>query len=231
MPFDNARHAPRRQTDRYATPPRSLRRTPAQPGFTLVEVMVTLTVLSIVAALAVPGILLMAPGMALKTAARDLYSRLQEAKVQAIKQNSKVSVRFHAARSYYFIDTNGDGDYTPAATDTFSDANGDGAYNRGEPYTDADGNGIYSGEIAINFKDYGYGIDLGTGNATKNWDGDPCNQTGVITFNSRGTSGTGTIFLENRNQDISYAVTVITAGSIRARKYSGASPFNKKYWN
>jgi len=223
--------APQRFTNRHDTAPGSAPLTPVSHGFTLVEVMVTLTVLSIVAALAVPGILLMAPGMALKTAARDLYSRLQEAKMLAIKQNSRVSVRFHAAQSYYYIDANGDGAYTLAATDTFTDANGDGAYSRGEPFNDMDGNGVYSGEIAINFKDYGYGIDLGTGNATKNWEGDPCNRAEVITFNSRGTSGTGTIYLENRNQDISYAVTVITAGSIRARKYSGATPFNKKYWN
>lgn len=225
------RMAPQRFANRHGAAPGPAPQTLARRGFTLVEVMVTLAVLAVAASLAVPGILLMAPGMALKTAARDLYSRLQEAKMLAIKQNSRISVRIHAARSYYYIDANGDAAYTPAATDIFTDANGDGAYNRGEPYNDVDGNGVYSGEIAINFTDYGYGIGLGTGNATQNWEGDPCIQAGAITFNSRGTSGTGTIFLENRNQDVSYAVTVITAGSIRARKYNGAIPFNKKYWN
>lgn len=200
-------------------------------GFTLVEIMITLGLLAMVAALVSPSIMLMAPNMALKKAARDLYSKMQEAKMQAIKDNRKVTLRIDQARSYYYIDADFSGSYTLSATDTFTDANGDNAYNRGEIFNDVDGNNTYSGEVAINFRDYGYGIDLGTGNATNNWNGGPCNQAEVITFNSRGTSGTGTIFLENRNKDISHAVTVITAGSIRARQYSGAGPFNKKYWH
>lgn len=193
--------------------------------------MVTVAVLGVAAGLAAPGILQMAPNMALKSAARDLYSRLYETKMLAIKNNSRISVRFNSARSFYYIDSDGNGAYTPSATDTFTDGNGDGAYNPGETYNDVDGNKVYSGETAVNFKDYGYGIDLGSGKAEKNWNGDTCNQAGIITFNSRGTSGTGTVYLENRNRDISYAVTVISAGAIKARKYSGATPFDKKYWN
>lgn len=200
-------------------------------GFSLLEIMITLVVLAIAAGLASPAFLQMAPSMALKSAARDLYSRLYEAKMLAIKNNSRISVRFPSGKSFYYIDSDGSGSYTPSATDTFTDANGDGAYNPGEPYRDVDGNTVYSGETAINFKDYGYGIDLGSGNALKNWNGDPCAQAGAITFNSRGTSGTGTVYLENRNRDISFAVTVISAGAIKARRYSGATPFDRKYWN
>jgi prepilin-type N-terminal cleavage/methylation domain-containing protein len=202
-----------------------------QAGFSLVEIMITLVVLAIGAGLASPALLAMAPNMALKTAARDLYSRLYEAKMLAIKNNRRISVRFDAANSFYYIDVDGSGSYTPSATDTFTDANGDGAYNPGEAYRDIDGNTVYSGETAVNFKDYGYGIDLGSGNALKNWNGDACAQAGVITFNSRGTSGTGTVYLENRDRDVSFAVTVISAGAIKARKYSGATPFDLKYWN
>lgn len=203
----------------------------AQRGLTLVEIMITLGILSLTATLATPAILLLAPNMALKTAARDLYSKMQETKMLAVKQNGKISLRIDTAQSYYYIDTDGSGGYTAAATDTFTDKNGDGAYNLNEPFHDVDGNGAYSGEVAVSFTDYGYGIRLGKGNASRNWDGDPCTQAGVITFNSRGTSGSGSVYLENKNQDIAYAVTVITAGSIRTRKYSGATPFNKKYWN
>jgi prepilin-type N-terminal cleavage/methylation domain-containing protein len=200
-------------------------------GFSLLEIMVTLAVLAIAAGLAAPSLLRMAPNMALKSATRDLYSRLYEAKMLAIKKNSRISVRFNSAHSFYYIDSDGNGSYTPSATDTFTDANGDGAYNPGEPYRDVDGNRVFSGETAINFKDYGYGINLGCGNAMKNWNGDTCNQTAAITFNSRGTSGTGTVYLENRNKDISFAVTVISAGAIKARRYSGATPFDLKYWD
>jgi prepilin-type N-terminal cleavage/methylation domain-containing protein len=197
-------------------------------GFTLVELMVTLTVIAIVAALAAPSLIMLAPDMALRSAARDLYAKLHEAKMRAIKESSRISIRFNGA--YYYIDADGDNAYTPSAVDTFTDTNGDGVYNPGEPFADVDGNKVYSGEIAINFTDYGYGVDRGTGNAIANWNNDPCTQAGVITFNSRGTSGSGTIYLENRNRDISYAVTVVSAGSIRIRKYSGATPFNRNFW-
>lgn len=197
-------------------------------GFSLIEIMVTLVVIAIAAAIATPSLMAMAPNMALKSAARDLYSKFQEAKMLAIKENNQVRVQ--RIGTIYFIDKDSDGAYTPSAVDTFTDVNGDGAYNIGELYNDLNGDGEYSGEIAINFNDYGYGIQLGPGNATANWAGDPCAQIGALTFNSRGSSNTGTIYLENQNKDVSYAVVVRTAGSIKTLKYSGASPFNKKYW-
>ena len=182
-----------------------------------------------IAALAAPSLTMMAPNMALKTAARDLYSKMQEARMQAIKQNESISVR--VGNSFYYTDSDDSDSYTPSAIDTFTDSNGDGAYNLGEPFNDVDGTNAYSGEIAINFNDYGHGIDLGTGNAAKNWNNNLCSQAAEITFNSRGTSNSGSVFLENRNQDISYAVSVRTSGSIKTRKYSGATPFHAKYWN
>jgi len=200
-------------------------------GFSMLEVMVTLAVIAITATIAAPSIMDMAPSMALKSAARDLYAKLQEAKMRAIKENKSVSVRFNGA--YYFIDLDGDGAWTaaPGGTDTFTDANGDGVYTTGEQYNDVDGNGVYSGEIAINFTDYGYGINRGTGKATANWSGNPCLQAGVITFNPQGSSNSGSIYLENRNGDVSYAVAVRTAGSMVTRRYTGATPFNMDYWN
>lgn len=197
-------------------------------GFTLVELMVTLAVIAIVAALAAPSLMMMTPDMALRSAARDLYSKLYEAKIRAIKENKRISMRFNG--SYYYIDLDGNTSYRPSVIDTFTDTNGDDVYNPGEPFTDVDGNKVYSGETAINFTDYGYGVDRGTSNATANWNGDPCAQAGVITFNSRGTSNSGSIYLENLNRDVSFAVTVVSAGSIRIRKYSGATPFNRNFW-
>jgi type IV fimbrial biogenesis protein FimT len=197
-------------------------------AFTLTEVMVTLAVVGAVAAIAAPGVLMMAPNMALKSAARDLYSNLQKARILAIKENQSISVRFSG--TYYYIDRNRDGAYTASTVDTFTDVNGDGAYTRGEPYVDVDGNGAYSGETAINFTDYGYGVKKGTGTAAKNWSGNTCTQRAFITFNSRGTSNSGTIYLDNKNNDICYAVTARSSGSIKTRRYSGATPFNRRYW-
>lgn len=191
--------------------------------------MTTLAVLAFAGALAAPTLLLMAPNMALKRAARDVYSHLHKAKMQAIRNNKSITVRFSG--QYYYIDTDGDGACTLSSVDSFTDSNGDGVYSAGEPYRDLDGNGTYSGEIATSFSRYGYDVKRGTGNATANWSGNSCVQAAAITFNSRGTSNSGSVFLANKNNDLCYAVTVRTSGSLRIRKYSGATPFDKKYWD
>lgn len=203
------------------------------PGFTLVEIMVTLVVMAIAAALAAPSLLAMAPNMALKAAARDLYSKLQEAKMLAIKENNPVTVRFTG--SYYYLDIDRSGNYS--TVDTFTDENGDGVYNTGEPFNDVDGNGAFTGDIAINFSDYGYGIQRGTGNASKNWAGNDFVNPPVsdITFNPRGSSSSRSVYLDNandpRSDGVCYGISVRSAGSIKTWKYSGATPFHKKYWN
>lgn len=63
---------------------------PDQRGFTLVEIMVTLGVLAIVAALATPAIMQMAPNMRLRTATNDLHANLMRAKSRAVKDNRNV---------------------------------------------------------------------------------------------------------------------------------------------
>jgi len=63
---------------------------PHQRGFTLVEIMVTLAVLAIVAALASPAIMQMAPNMRLRTAANELHANLMRAKSRAVKDNRNI---------------------------------------------------------------------------------------------------------------------------------------------
>lgn len=213
-----------------------------QRGFTLVEIMVTLAVMAIAAALVSPAIMQMAPNMALKSAAQDLYSDLQRAKITAIKENTPAVVVFNASSYFYYIDLNRDGAYTASAVDAFTpadDRNGDGMYNLGENFTDNDGNGVYTGEIAVtkNYSDNGYGIAQGTGKATKNWDDAACTQAASIQFNSRGfldalPPGTlsQSVYIQNKNADISYAVTAQYSGAIKGRKYDGTTPFNKDHW-
>lgn len=63
---------------------------PTPDGFTLVEIMVTLAVLAIVAALASPAIMQMAPNMRLRSAANELHADLMRAKSRAVKENRNV---------------------------------------------------------------------------------------------------------------------------------------------
>jgi prepilin-type N-terminal cleavage/methylation domain-containing protein len=219
---------------------------PNQNGFTLVEIMVTLVIIAIAAALVSPAIMQMAPNMALKSAAQDLYSNMQRAKVAAIKENRVIAV------------TIGSSGYTvgePFKDATLDGGDGDGLFDGGEVYTDTNGDGAYTADIVVLFDedtngngildagedqngngrlDTNYGVMLGTGNATKNWDNADCIQATTIQFTGRGLianpPGSGSVYIHNKNADISYAVSVLTTGSVKGRKYDGADTFSTAHW-
>ncbi len=83
-------------------------------GFTLVELIIVISVIGILVAFAVPNFLDWLPNMRLKAAARDLYSNMQKAKIAAIKSNTTVTFSFTPGTgspckggSYKFVDGNG----------------------------------------------------------------------------------------------------------------------------
>jgi type IV fimbrial biogenesis protein FimT len=163
-------------------------------GFTLVELMIGVAIVGILAAVAAPAVINWLPNYRLNIAARDLHSNMQKAKLQAVKENNNITVRFDASviPGFYYFDTNGDAAYT-------------------------------NGEFRIELKNYHNDVDFGTGNAPSNWNGDPCVQASVITFNSRGTANSGSIYFDNKiddpNNSICNAITVRSNGSIKMRKY------------
>jgi len=196
--------------------------------------MITLVVIAIAAALASPAFLAMAPEMQLRGAAQDLYSDVQEAKILAIKENRSVGIVIGA-----------DG-YTIG--DPFTDANSDGIFNAGDgdTYVDADADGSFTENKVVKFADdYEYSIGLlDTGDpdtvVTADWEGSACGDTtsachtpeAAITFNSRGIPDTmDSAFIVNKNKDVCYAITVMTAGSVKLRKYDGTDPFNSNNWH
>jgi len=67
-----------------------------ETGFTMVEVMVVIGIIAIAAGVAIPSISSFIPNYRVKSAAQDLYSNMQLAKMEAVKTNSSRTVTFNA---------------------------------------------------------------------------------------------------------------------------------------
>jgi prepilin-type N-terminal cleavage/methylation domain-containing protein len=83
-----------------------------QSGFTLVEIMIVVGMIAILSAIATPFIMNWLPNMRLQSAARHLLTDMQNAKNEAIKTNTNVTLAFTQPAacpggSYTFTDGNG----------------------------------------------------------------------------------------------------------------------------
>jgi prepilin-type N-terminal cleavage/methylation domain-containing protein len=74
-----------------------------QSGFTLVELMVVIAVIGILLAIAVPNFLSWQPNMRLRSAARDIFSVMSRAKIEAIKRHANVTVLFNSPGDSYIM--------------------------------------------------------------------------------------------------------------------------------
>ena len=63
-------------------------------GFTVIELIVTVAVFAILAAIAIPAFSSWVPNYRLNAAARDLVSNFQRAKMEAVKKNTDVVLSF-----------------------------------------------------------------------------------------------------------------------------------------
>jgi len=163
------------------------------PGFTLLELMIAVAIVAVLVSIAIPNISSTLPKIRLKSAARDLVSNLQKLRMEAVKENQSSRLVFDSGVSpgRYFFDSNSSGALDP-------------------------------GEVMVALVSYKSGIDFGLGaTGGNNWDSGPCIQVPFITFSSRGTANSGTVYLDNRNKDICYAVTILTTGSINIRQFNG----------
>ncbi len=170
-------------------------------GFTVIELLIVVAIMAVMAVFAIPQIMARLPEYRLKAAAGDLQANLQKARVKAVRDNSPVRVRFVSS-------------VTP-----------------GYYYFDDDNDGVWdAGEFRVDLSNYGSGVDFGSGNATATWSSGTITQASLITFGTRATANSASVYLENETATICYAVTTSIAGTGKVRIYNGDTPFNTSNW-
>lgn len=91
-------------------------------GFTLIELMIVITIIVVMGLFAAPDLVTFRPNVELNGAARQLYGNLQNTKMAAVRHNSNVVITFNQTIGadtfdyYIFVDT--DEDFIPDAGET-----------------------------------------------------------------------------------------------------------------
>ncbi|MBW2302209.1 MAG: GspH/FimT family pseudopilin [Deltaproteobacteria bacterium] len=138
-----------------------------QEGFTLLELIMTMVILAILATIAIPTFSVWLPEYRLKKAARDLYSNIQLAKMQAVRTNRDHTVSFNTGAGLYQVLDSG---VTVVKTVNLSN------YGSGVSYGFGNATKTVPGGVPID---------------TVSYAGDSA------TFNPRGTGGMGYVYLTN----------------------------------
>jgi type IV fimbrial biogenesis protein FimT len=79
-------------------------------GFSLTELLMVVAIIAVVSAVTIPSVISWRSGAKLRGAAGNLKGDLEMAKVNAIKHNNFVAVKFNGDAYEVFVDTSGDGD-------------------------------------------------------------------------------------------------------------------------
>ncbi len=184
----------------------------AQAGFTLMEIMVATAIFAILCAIAIPNYIGWLPGHRLRSAAADIRSNMQLAKMQAIKENRYYAIVFNSGADNYQI----------------VDCGSDGTYNTGDDQV----------VKTVNLNEYGSGVAYGYGSATTNatssggpLPGDyisyavPANNVAMfaptgLAQTATGAFSSGYVYVENNRNQTCAVGTNTVAGNIVL-----------KYWN
>jgi len=173
-------------------------------GFTLIEVLMTMVVLAILVAIAVPTFSVWYPNYRLRSAAMDLYTNFQMTKSKAINNNREYAVVFNlGGGSYQIVSGGNDGSISSAGDNVV--------------------------EETITLSKYESGVNYGPGSAVNNWNGDAIGSSVTFggnqeVFTGRGTANSnGTVYVQNKNNVRAYAVTGVMSGFIKMRKWNGAA--------
>lgn len=173
-------------------------------GFTLLEVIVVVSIIAVMAAIAIPALNTWGPNYRLKGAVRDVYSAMQKARILAVKTNTDTAVIFDPANNKYDLCDEWDVSATPPCVGNTQ---------------------------AFDLSTLPNGIGFGHGSATASATTPPgvfpadnvSYASDVATFNSRGLCNSGYVYLDHDKNTTTYAVGSLSSGSIRMFKWQGGA--------
>ncbi|MCD6321460.1 MAG: GspH/FimT family pseudopilin [Clostridiales bacterium] len=173
-------------------------------GFTLIELMIAIGIISIMTAIAVPAVMNWLPNYRLKAAARDLYSNMQKAKLEAVKRNTNVIIIFTTGA---YVPAGRVGSYQVFVDDGGTNADPGIAYNK---VRDGDEHIITTIVMPKNVSLYNNNFSNNT--AGYNSRGLPCTALGRVRF-------------QNNNSRY-YQASLSTAGNVKLRMSKDGTTWN-----
>ncbi len=187
-------------------------------GFTVLELLITIIILSVLLGIAIPSFSSWLPKYRLRGAARDIYSNLQLAKMTAVKDRAQCGILFNVAGNSYQVISSGDNRTWESAS------GGPGGDDR-----------ILK---EVRFSEYGSGVGYGHGTATRtatttpdtSWDNNVTFPGDGVVFDSRGMilspSGAGStggyVYMQN-NRNSTHAIGVWSSGVIIMTRWTGSA--------
>lgn len=184
-----------------------------EAGFTMIEMMIVVVIIAVSVSVAVPNLMLWFNNLSVKSAARDLYSAIQEARMTAVEQNASTAIVFDTTNSRYYICSD------PGADDNWDSA-GD---------MTGTGDNVIERRVSLLSQAYKNKVRFGNGNATTpvgSAFGDSityASPDNVLVVNSRGIGNAGYVYLTNPDNGTAYAVGTQSSGLVRLLKWNGTA--------
>lgn len=166
-------------------------------GFTMVELLVTIAMIAILTAFAVPNFMGWLPNYRLKSAAQDLFAHFQKARITAAKMNTCCTITFNEPHNYMmYIDSNNNLQYDDGE-DVLSRVNLNQQYKQSVEIESVNFSENEAGMKSVAFIPSGFPREMGADGGR--------------------TTGNGTVALKNTNNR-KLNIVISNAGNVRIER-------------